>query len=58
MIESWNFQHVFEKEFRKTSQNFNSVTQQIDKIEIKIVCMNWISWNFLSFIPKKICFKP
>ena len=23
-IESWNFQHLFEKEFRETSQNFNS----------------------------------
>ena len=23
-IKSWNFQHLFEKEFRETSQNFNS----------------------------------
>ena len=23
-VESWNFQHLFEKEFRETSQNFNS----------------------------------
>ena len=23
-IESWNFQHLFEKRFRETSQNFNS----------------------------------
>ena len=26
-IESWNFQHLFEKEFHETSQNFNSFRQ-------------------------------
>ena len=25
-IESWNFHHLFEKEFRETSQNFNSLS--------------------------------
>ena len=28
-IESWNFQNKFEKEFRETSQNFNSIRQPI-----------------------------
>ena len=26
-IESWNFQDLFEKEFRETSQNFNSISK-------------------------------
>ena len=48
-IESWNFQHLFEKEFHKTSQNFNSIRQWIEKTEIKIVWMSQISWNFVRF---------
>ena len=36
-IESWNFHHLFEKEFRETSQNFNSIRQQIEKMKITIV---------------------
>ena len=36
-IESGNLQHLFEKEFRETLQNFNSIRQQIEKMEIKIV---------------------
>ena len=35
-IESFNFQHLFEKEFRETSQNFNSIRQRIEKMKIKI----------------------
>ena len=42
-IESRNFQHLFEKELRETSQNFNSIRQQI---EIKII---WMSWYFVRF---------
>ena len=30
---SWNFQNLFEKEFRETSQNVNSIRQQIEKNE-------------------------
>ena len=30
-IESWNFQHLFEKGFHEISQNFNSIRQQIEK---------------------------
>ena len=48
-IESWNFQHLFEKEFRETSQNFNSIRQVIEKIEMTIVWMSWMSWNFVRF---------
>ena len=48
-IESWNFQHLFEKEFCETSQNFNSIRQRIEKVEIKIVWMSWMSWNFVRF---------
>ena len=48
-IESWNFQHLFEKEFHETSQNFNSIRQPIEKMEITIVWMSWMSWNFVRF---------
>ena len=47
--ESWNFQHLFEKEFRESSQNFNSIRQWIEKKEIKIVWITWMSWNFVRF---------
>ena len=30
-IESWNFQKLFEMEFRETSINFNSIRQSIEK---------------------------
>ena len=33
----------------ESSQNFNSIRQQIEKIEIKIVWMSWMSWNFVRF---------
>ena len=29
-IESWNFQHLLEKEFLETSQNYNSIRQLIE----------------------------
>ena len=48
-IESWNFQHLFEKEFRETSQNFNSIRQPIEKMKITIVWISWMSWNFVRF---------
>ena len=30
-IESWSFQHLYEKEFHETSKNFNSIRQRIEK---------------------------
>ena len=48
-IESWNFQHLLEKEFCKTSQNFNSIRQPIEEMKITIVWMRWISWIFVRF---------
>ena len=48
-IENWNFQHLFEKEFRETSQNFNSIRQPIEKMKITIVWISWMSWNFVRF---------
>ena len=48
-IESWNFQHLFEEEFSETSQNFNWIRQRIEKMEIKIVWMSWMRWNFVRF---------
>ena len=48
-IESRNFQNLFEKEFRETSQNFNSIRQPIEKMKITIVWMSWMSWNFVRF---------
>ena len=54
-IESWNFQNRFEKEFRKTSQSFNSIRQHIEKNENNN-CLNKmnelkfceVSWNSFS----------
>ena len=49
-IESWNFQHLFEKEIRETSQNFNTIIQPIEKMKMKIVWRGWMSWNFVRFM--------
>ena len=48
-IETWNFQHLFEKEFRETSESFNSIRQRIEKMEIKNIWIRWMSWNFVRF---------
>jgi hypothetical protein len=48
-IESWNFQHLFEKGFWETSYYFKSIRQPIEKIEITIVWIHWMSWNFVRF---------
>ena len=48
-VESWNLQHLFGKEFRETSQNFNSIRQPIEKWEIKSVWIRGVSWNFWGF---------
>ena len=48
-IECWSFQHLFGKEFCETSQNFNSIRQWIQNMEIEIVWMSWMSWMFVRF---------
>ena len=50
MTESWIFQHLFEKEFRETSQNFNSIRQRIEKMEIEIA---WIMLKASAFYIEK-----
>ena len=69
-IESWNFQNQFEKEFRETSQSFNSIRQPIENNnsmnklnELKFceVSRNSFSnscWNFQLSILKKKSFIP
>ena len=48
-IESWNFQHLFEIEFRETSKNFNSFStfRQLFCFFLSVV---WLSWNFVRFL--------
>ena len=43
-IESWNFQHLCEIEFREISQNFNSFRQLLFSFFLSVV---WLSWNFV-----------
>ena len=43
---SWNFQNLFEKEFRETSQNVNSIRQPIEK-NVHNSCLNKL--NELKF---------
>ena len=45
-IESWDFQHLFEKEFCETSQNFNSFRQLLFSFFLSVV---WLTWNFVRF---------
>ena len=55
-IENWNFQHLFEKEFRETSQNVNSIRQPILRKNRNNNCLNKlnelkfceVSWNCFS----------
>ena len=64
-IESWNCQHLFEKEFCETSQNFNKHRQPIKKMKITMnelyelklcgVSQNSI-FSFLSWKNKKVLF--
>ena len=49
-IESWNFQHLFEKEFHETSQNFKSIIHPW-----KLKLSEWaelveILWGFTKFL--------
>ena len=47
--ESWNFQHLFEKEFRETSQNFNSFSSFRQFLFPFFLSFVWWSWNFVRF---------
>ena len=47
-IESWNFQHLFEKEFRETSQNFNSFSSFRQFLFPHFVSIVWLNWNFMK----------
>ena len=49
-IESWNFQHLFEKEFRETSQNFNSFSSFRQLLFSFFLSIVWLSWNFVKFL--------
>ena len=53
-IESWNFQHLFENKFRETSQNFNSIRQQIQNMETEISEWVEILWGFTKFFFKQM----
>ena len=44
-IESWHFQHPFETEFLKTSQNFSPFRKLLISFFLWVV---WLSWNFVS----------
>ena len=49
MIESWNFQHLFEIEFFGTSQNFNSFSSFRQLLFSYFLSVVWLSWNFVRF---------
>ena len=53
-IENWNFQHLFEKEFRENSHNFKSLSQPIEKMIVSAFYLE----KQKSFIPKKDIFWP
>ena len=46
---SWNFQHLFEKEFRETSQNFNSFSSLRQFLFPFFLPIIWLSWNLVRF---------
>ena len=49
MIESWNFQHLFEIEFCGTSQNFNSFSSFRQLLFSYFLSVVWLSRNFVRF---------
>ena len=56
-IESWKFQHLFEKEFRETSQNFNSFSLfRIFYFHILCPLSDWVEilWGFKKFFFKQM----
>ena len=51
-LESWNFQHLFEIKFHKTSQNFISIRQWIEKKQLS----EWVEilLGFMKFYFKQM----
>jgi hypothetical protein len=45
-IESWIFQHLFEREFHETSQKFCAFRQLLFSFFLSVV---WLSWNCVRF---------
>ena len=52
-IESWNFQHLFKKEFHETSQNFNSFRQLLFLFFYQLSDWVEILWGFTKFFFKQ-----
>ena len=53
-IETWNFQYLFEMEFRETSQNFNSFSLFRQLLLSFFQSVVWLSWKFVwKFFFKK-----
>ena len=52
-IESWNFPHLFEKEFRETSQNFNSFSLFRQLLFSFFISVE-ILWGFTKFYFKQM----
>ena len=48
-IKSWNFQYLFEMEFRETSQNFNSFSLFRQLLFSFFLLVFWLNWNFARF---------
>ena len=48
-IDSWNFKHLFEKDFCETSQNFNSFSSFRQFLFSFFLSVVWLSWNFVRF---------
>ena len=48
-IESWNFQYLFEIEFREVSQNFKSFSSFKQLFYSIFLSVVWMSWNFVRF---------
>ena len=56
-MESWNFQYLFEIEYRETSQNFKSFSLFRQLLFSFFLLVVWLSWNFVNYFSKKNLFK-
>ena len=57
-IESWNFQHLFEKEVRETSQNFNSFSSfRQFHFNCSVVQLSWNCVRFHEILFLNRCWK-
>ena len=48
-MKSWNFQHLFENEFRETSLSFSSLRAFRQLLYAFFLLVVWLSWNFVRF---------